>query len=81
MPYITQSRRDEITFTDTPINSPGELNYMFWKLSKHYIRVKGIRYQTYNDIIGALECCKQEIYRREIADYEEETIQRNGDVT
>ena len=41
---------------------------------------KGEKYQIYNDIIGALECCKQEFYRRKIEEYENLKVKENGDV-
>jgi hypothetical protein len=34
----------------------------------------------YNDVIGALECCKLELYRRMVAPYENTKIKENGDV-
>jgi len=47
---------------------------------KAYLRTKGISYQTFNDIIGALEGAKLEFYRRVVVRYEEEKIKANGDV-
>jgi hypothetical protein len=86
MPYIKQSQRkkfdhglDELL----PLNYPetaGELNYLITTITNHMLAVKGENYQLYNDIIGALECCKLEIYRRKIAAYEDEKIKENGDV-
>jgi len=49
-------------------------------ICKDYIVDNGMCYQTFNDIIGALEGCKQEFYRRMVAPYEEQKIQANGDV-
>ena len=37
-------------------------------------------YENFNAMIGALECCKQEYYRRIIAPYEDKKIEENGDV-
>jgi hypothetical protein len=37
-------------------------------------------YQGFNDVIGILSCIQQEIYRRKIADYENEKIFLNGDI-
>ncbi len=42
--------------------------------------VNDTKYQTYNDILGALEGAKLELYRRQIGPYEETAIKRNGDV-
>jgi len=80
MPYITQARREFInTFTE-PAQNAGELNYCLTMEIKAYLRTKGISYQTFNDIIGALEGAKLEFYRRVVVRYEEEKIKANGDV-
>lgn len=76
MPYIKQKRRSEIFLAI----SSGELNYMFTLLIISYLQMNGESYQTYNDIIGALEAAKLELYRRKIAPYEDKKIQENGDV-
>ena len=70
-------------YTDTPfvkIESCGELNYLFSMLSKFYIEQNGENYQRYNDIVGALEGAKLELYRRQISKYEDKKISENGDV-
>jgi len=46
-----------------------------------YIRDKRKCYQTYNDVIGVLECIKQELYRRFVSKYEDLKIKQNGDIT
>jgi hypothetical protein len=79
MPYIKQEVRDIITDGGLPVNA-GELNYTFTKIILSYIQLKSESYQTYNDIIGALEGAKLELYRRKIAPYENKKIQENGDV-
>ena len=61
-------------------SSAGELNYAVTMLVKKYFEMKGESYATYNDIIGALECCKLELYRRKIGWYENGKILENGDV-
>jgi hypothetical protein len=60
--------------------SAGELNFAFTVVSRSYLEDKGESYQTYNDIIGALEGCKLELYRRMVAPYEDVKIKENGDV-
>ena len=37
-------------------------------------------YSNYADIIGTLECAKQELYRRWLADYEDKAIAKHGDL-
>ena len=78
MPYITEKSKNylEIALPETP----GQLNYKLTMIVKDYIEKMGESYQTYNDIIGALECCKFELYRRKIADYEGKKCYENGDV-
>lgn len=80
MPYIKKEAREALNFLGGNIAStPGELNYFFTNTIVKYIELKGESYQTYNDIIGALECCKQELYRRKISPYEDKKIEENGD--
>ena len=80
MPYITKDQRKDVEETG-PYTS-GELNYAITILIKKYIgnRVAGQSYAVFNEIIGALECAKLELYRRLVAPYEDEKIQENGDV-
>lgn len=87
MPYIRQEQRKQLR--DNPFaipHSPGELNYLITKLCQEYIFWKAPapdyvpNYQCYNDAIGALECAKQELYRRSVVPFEENKIKENGDV-
>lgn len=79
MPYIQQERRNLLSNTPMPDNA-GELNYVFTNIALDYITRMGEAYQNYNDIFGAMECAKQELYRRRIAPYEDKKIEQNGDV-
>lgn len=79
MPYVKKEIRDRIDFHHNP-QTAGDLNYYFSNIIKDYLTRKGESYQIFNDIIGALECCKQELYRRKIAPYEDIKINENGDV-
>ena len=74
MPYIDPERRLQDAET------AGELNYTITVVLNDYLQLKGESYQTYNDIIGALEGAKLEIYRRLIVPYEENKKNQNGDV-
>lgn len=80
MPYIEQRLRDDLQSREACPTTPGELNFMFTDVIKDYLLYKGESYQTYNDIIGALDCCGKELYRRKIAPYEDMKINQNGDV-
>ncbi len=80
MPYIDEVRRVKLLeFKDQPQNA-GELNFLITNLITKYIFMRGEKYQYYNDVIGALEGAKLEIYRRKIAPYENIKMAENGDV-
>jgi len=63
---------------------PGILNYCVTVLVKSTYRAvtnKSIlSYSDHNSAIGMLECCKMELYRRDVAPYEDEKVKENGDV-
>jgi len=86
MPYIKREKREifeghikkiiELLKNDKE-NLAGNMNYLVYRI------VKGVdpkRYKDWNEIIGFLECCKMEIYRRLIAPYEDKKIRENGDI-
>ena len=79
MPYIKKDNRLAIDLGDVPLDA-GELNYLFTTLCHEYWERSGRNYQAFNDIIGALEGCKLELYRRKVAPYEDKKIEENGDV-
>ena len=86
MPYIKKEIRGMLASTTKAIeqNPPvtvGDLNYIVTKACLAFLD-KGLvkNYQAYNDVIGALECCKLEMYRRAIAPYEDKKIAESGDV-
>jgi hypothetical protein len=79
MPYIDTKSREKI-FTKEKADTVGELNYFFTKIIDQYLVDKGLNYQHINDVIGALECCKMELYRRIAVPYEDEKRTENGDV-
>lgn len=85
MPYIKQNDRTkfsdlECEIMTTPITTPGELNYLITRLIQKYAKSHGKKYQAYNDVIGALEGAKLELYRRFVSSYEDDKIEFNGDV-
>ncbi len=79
MPYIPKERRKSLDASLAPIKA-GELNYLFTKLITNYLYLNGESYQSYNDIIGALEGAKLECYARKVRPYEDKKIKENGDV-
>ena len=80
MPYINVTRRHILDSGKATPDTAGELNYTITQLCETYRFKHKTSYATFNDIIGALECAKQEYYRRMIAPYEDTKIIENGDV-
>ena len=64
------------------VRHPGTLNYIISRLCDYWTQdIDGkANYERYNAVIGVLECAKQELYRRQIAPYEDEKCEENGDV-
>ena len=80
MPYISQERRTDLVCSGHDMASAGGLNYILTRILNRYMEQRGLSYQTINDIVGALEGCKIEFYRRVAVDYENKKIAENGDV-
>ena len=87
MPYIGKQSRERLKpLTDAIkneyFNNPAELNYLVAMITDHYLDQTHtkISYQRYNDVIGALEANKLELYRRSVSDYEDKKIKENGDL-
>ncbi len=89
MPYIVEEKRtflnpaikclaDAIRALDDDANFAGNLNYIISKLLVSLYPAPN--YQRFNDIVGALECCKLELYRKRIAPYEDVKERENGPV-
>lgn len=87
MPYIKPDRRavlDDWYHLDFPmdeITDSGELNYVLTRICHGYLNNVVLRYASLNDVIGALEGAKLELYRRVVAPYEDVKIELNGDVS
>ena len=81
MPYIKPERRQALREYDySPLpKTAGELNYVYTRLLD---RVLGNNpsYEDINTVVGVLECCKEEVYRRVAGPYEDRKIGENGDV-
>ncbi len=78
MPYIPIAARAHVNLGS--MANAGELNYAVTLLIKQYLLQRGEKYQTYNDILGALEGAKLELYARKIRAYEDNKMAENGDV-
>lgn len=79
MPYIKQLDRVELDEGDMP-QSAGELNYVISTFLDEYMLEHGKSYTIMNEIVGALECAKLEMYRRIAVPYEDEKLDQNGEV-
>jgi hypothetical protein len=91
MPYIPQNRRDTINaellddskdeggLEWSPQNA-GDLNYVVTCFIDNFLLKSGINYANINEMVGALECCKMELYRKIAAPYEDEKAEDNGEV-
>jgi hypothetical protein len=79
MPYIKKSARRALDCGGHPFTC-GELNYAITKLVTRYLAGGRHDYAAFNEVIGVLECAKQELYRRVVVPYEECKRAENGDV-
>ena len=79
MPYIKKEARYYLDDGDLP-TTPGELNYTLTKIIEKYLDFNDCHYTSFNDVVGALECCKLEFYRRIVSPYEDIKMKENGDV-
>lgn len=84
MPYIKKEMREGIDYIIQPATdliaktkNQGVLNYI---ITKMFLATEPKRYKDYNALIGLLECCKLELYRRLIAEYEDKKKEAEGDV-
>jgi hypothetical protein len=80
MPYVKQAQRERLDGGRAPEDA-GELNYVLTKIIDEYmVGNGGVRYARLNEVIGALECVKLELYRRVAAPYEDRKMAENGEV-
>ena len=80
MPYLDETIKQALDKGTIKPSEPGHLNYLFTKIALDYIKTNGEKYRRHNDILGALDACAKEWYRRHTAPYEDAAIKRNGDV-
>jgi hypothetical protein len=76
-PYVDQLVRTQLK--GRPPRTAGELNYIITRLLMDYLPYKP-NYGDFNEVLGALESCKLEFYRRQMAAYEDVKLNKNGDV-
>lgn len=85
MPYIAKKdrKRFDAILSDleaaTQKISAGELNYLLssviWRIFEN-----NKSYSKANELMGVLECVKQEFYARKVSPYEREKQEENGDI-
>lgn len=92
MPYIKQELREELyplidalaqKINEIHKNNPsntrdGLLNFSLTEIMNQSF--PNARYTDFNEIIGFLECCKMEYYRKKIGPYEDIKENENGAV-
>ena len=84
MPYIKKEERPKFKTKSRDLGHlaecAGDLNYIITEMTHAYLKKKGKNYANINELIGALECCKLELYRKVAAPYEDFKVLQNGDV-
>ena len=86
MPYISQELRDAVAadLADESLDfipeSAAEFNFIISTLIANYLAENGKNYANINEMIGALECAKLELYRVVAAPYENQKRVENGGV-
>ena len=92
MPYINRASRkvyDElidklivclVTANKNRDGVKGHLNYIIFKMVRKLLKNYGESYSYIQDLIGTLECCKQEVTTRILRPYEDSRIELYGDV-
>ena len=83
-PYIKNEERTKFQyllaeFGKVEVKTVGELNFLLTSIIWMFVKRVGINYTNINNIIGCLECVKQEFYRRVGIPYEEKKKLENGD--
>ncbi len=87
MPYIKKIIRfeidgeiDDLAFAIQEQGKEGRAGNLNYAITKLIDSLYDLRYSEINEAIGALECVKQEFYRRVAGPYEDLKAVENGDV-
>jgi hypothetical protein len=78
MPYITKKERESVDEYHYALTT-GQLNYLITKACVEFLAGQ-CSYASLNEVIGVLECAKQEFYRRMVAPYEDKKKKANGEI-
>lgn len=90
MPYIEKKDRpqydsliedivDQLTDHGLKAFGVGELNYVISSIVTKIFK-QHPSYSYGNNLVGVLECVKQEFYRRPLVEYEDGKLKTNGDI-
>jgi len=82
MPYVKMERRDAlnkvvVAMSEAGVKADGDLNYILYRFCKYHVSPS---YNNYKNFCGEIHQAATEIERRLLAPYEDEAIERNGDV-
>lgn len=88
MPYIAPSDRDRLRPVLDEFSkalkerkmTAGELNYLVTAMCIHFMSSRGENYAVHNEVVGVLECARQEYCRRWVSPYEDAKLRENGDL-
>ncbi len=82
MPYIPEEDRGgfRLVLRRVKPDHAGDLNFCISFLLHLYLEDRNVCYQTLNEIVGVLECAKQEFLRTVVGPFEEKKRKENGDI-
>lgn len=81
MPYIENSVRELLIEDQESPQCPRELEFILTQICSDYLDLKGgVCHAGIIEIIGVLECVKQEFFRLIVSPYNEQSRFENGDV-
>jgi hypothetical protein len=85
MPYIKEKEREKfkvsISYLAHLIETDGDLNYCISLLIHQLLKKRGVNYQNMNNLVGSLECAKNEFTRTVMGPYEDKKRLENGSVS
>mgnify|MGYP001287649377 CR=1 FL=1 len=85
MPYIKKEHRklfdSNIKILSDQISCDGDLNYIITSLVHKELLKRGVNYQNMNNLVGSMECAKNEFIRVVIGPYEDKKRVQNGNIS
>jgi hypothetical protein len=85
MPYIKKEERVQfqtaLNYLAQNIETDGDLNYCMSFLIHKILEKRGVNYQNMNNLVGSLECAKNEFIRTIMSPYEDKKRLENGNVS